>query len=857
MNTQKSFMFLGLVLVQLVATTAPVQAEQAPKAGDPRAAPLCLVVGQAALDAPNQFKKLRGKKLSTFMAETRWESTIALPGTPRAVVMENSQTHLSEWSNTLFKTDKPDLAKKGHGRLVQAFKECALPGLVGPKVYPPDKNLHLAVWLLPQADIAVEIRNTRLGKDWTVAIFVRHGLLSKKAAGPKKEPPTIKIDLEKPPEKVAKAQDVPQAFADGQWQNLCEAVKEAVQHAPSDFGPLKKGSAKKTLGYPQLWDGATQVLQAKNTKVGISGRRTLWWTELSFDKDESVTDAKVDAVIKYLKKCRIPKAKAVKKARDKAGLIRAIWQVPRQKAYVQVRKNERGSSHDIRVEVIPTLPELSAPRLVKRKTQKRELELCSALKAAMREHPSHFAAFRGNKLLGSIGLDQWRSSLKVKGHATASAGYEQGRNAPFWQSTLPGVKDAATAERNRLALVNQVNTCRISGKKKPRFFTDKKNSLKASWLLPREKLVLELHEEWRSARFRTAIRVVKGVFALHEKETRAFTTEMVLSETQEIKYENGDVYKGKVNAKGLPHGKGKFSNAKTNTWLEGEFANGKPIRGKRYVKKGVDGRYEGELNEKGQMHGQGVVFDKNGYQLSGRFKNDQPEGTMVYANPGQANFIEARGHFRLGSGLYGQVETRVFNPKDKKTYATAQGYFKEGKPDGTHKLYDGLRALKQQTTYKEGRVISGGAIYGEGNALLRLAQTQYQKVAPFPLNDLVNKARGELRQQNLRLVLDRRVRIQSGRGAKSPRAFVGTFNVSYREAFVLSVQADKRKVPGFRFLMQSKSRSRRTSEQPCRLTEQNICFLKVRADQGPMDISIYAVGNTQPVDAHVLAADLR
>jgi hypothetical protein len=469
------------------------------------------------LDAPKDFKSYRGKEISTFMAETTWTSTLHLPGTQPGIVLTNTARKTADWSNTIFKTEKKDVAQKGYERMVGMVKDCALPGLLGPKIYPPEKNLSLAVWLMPSQNITVEMRNTRLGKDWKVALVVSRGHLTK--------------------------------------------------------------GAKK------------------------------------------------------------------------------------------------------------------------------------------------------------------------------------------------------------------------SGK-------------------------------------------------------------------QEIKYESGEVYQGPLNAKGQPHGVGRFSDPKSGTSLEGDFVNGKPVPGKKYVKKWADGnRYEGGLDDKAQMHGKGAIFEKNGSQLEGEFKSDKPFGKMTYSNPKTAKGVQQQGRYEIGVGLVGEGQTIIFDPKTNEVMAWAKGNFKKGQPDGVHKLFAKGGILKQSTTYKIGKVKSGREIYGEGKALYALGQAQYTehflKTAPFPMNQLVDKARGEMRQKNLRVLLDKRIRVRPGAKSQGPWVSVGTFNVGGGGGFLLSVQADKRKVPGFRFRMKSRGASRRTSEEPCRLDQNNICFLQIRADRGPMDISVSPVGATESVDAHVLTADKR
>jgi hypothetical protein len=664
--------------------------------------------------------------------------------------------------------------------------------------------------------------------------------------------------------------------------DLCLILSQAIADAPNDFKSFK---GNKLLGGSGLdmWKSSLKF-EGKSTSVSYEhGRKAPGFGfTLPSTRDDNKAAADRRALIARVDQCgfgaqkpnHIPSngRRPIKEARllPEHGLVIEIqddimsgWHHTRLYLLKGVYRDYKAGYEPKRAAVahdVPAPAPVKAPAAVvktpAKKTVQKKTTFCKAIKRAVREAPRNFERLIDGEPSRTIGYQKlWTSTIGVEGALLTLVGL-QGSQRLWW--TELSLKKSPSPEDLIKETVAAINGCKVPGANSPGFAKEISDPIIAIWPIPKRKAWVQIRRLKHGPRHDVRVEVLAG-----KAGKNLPLKEESLPWDEELKYNDGDVYVGRVNGKGQPHGNGKFANAKSGNSLEGEFFKGKPIAGKTYVKHfGDGGRYEGELNAKAQMHGKGKIIGKDGHNLLGTFKKDQPSGTMTYSNPVKSKNYQSQGAFKLGVGHHGDVVSIVFDPKnDPKNnnlvFAWAKGKWKNGVPDGKHQLFVKGGALKETTTYKRGKVISGQAIYGDGNALVSLGQAQYsenaRKTARFPMKELVNKARGEMRKENLRIVVDKSAWIAKGPGVQSAWVHAGTFEVGPSGAFILSVQADKREVPGFRFMLKSYARARSVTEHACRLTDQNICYLKIRADSGTMQINISAIGHAKTVNAHVLA----
>ena len=143
-----------------------------------------------------------------------------------------------------------------------------------------------------------------------------------------------------------------------------------------------------------------------------------------------------------------------------------------------------------------------------------------------------------------------------------------------------------------------------------------------------------------------------------------------LEKIESVTYQNGDCYRGQLNANGKRHGVGVYSMANGTTY-RGDFKAGKPHGFGEYRYPNSDvyigqfkydlfhgvGRYiaasgmthEGEYRE-GKRHGNGSMLAKNGSSYTGGYANDLMEGFGVYKYPSGDTY---KGMFKTNK-LHGQ-----------------------------------------------------------------------------------------------------------------------------------------------------------------------------------------------------------
>lgn len=110
-------------------------------------------------------------------------------------------------------------------------------------------------------------------------------------------------------------------------------------------------------------------------------------------------------------------------------------------------------------------------------------------------------------------------------------------------------------------------------------------------------------------------------------------------------------YEGEVNESGLPHGQGvmTWSSKWHSRRIEGEFRDGKAHGQGVYTGGQAGDRYEGEFRE-GYFHGQGVRSHPSGYHYEGEFREGDLHGQGVKTSPNGERY---EGEFREGE-FHGQ-----------------------------------------------------------------------------------------------------------------------------------------------------------------------------------------------------------
>jgi len=95
---------------------------------------------------------------------------------------------------------------------------------------------------------------------------------------------------------------------------------------------------------------------------------------------------------------------------------------------------------------------------------------------------------------------------------------------------------------------------------------------------------------------------------------------------------------------GLPHGKGVLTDEGDGTSFEGDFFEG--ISADGILELDDDSMYGGGFNEKGELHGTGILIGEDGTRMLGTWENNEMHGLF--------EITDEEGYYGLGEFKYGE-----------------------------------------------------------------------------------------------------------------------------------------------------------------------------------------------------------